>query len=103
MVQQAVWFTTSQGLDGPVYGAADQWNGVGIFFDSFDNDGKVGIQPAFPQNELHDTCPIMVYRIQERFQNGRVQRALHEDSLQLCYFPWIFCYTVNQQLLFACY
>lgn len=36
----AVWFTTSQGLDGPVYGAADQWNGVGIFFDSFDNDGK---------------------------------------------------------------
>lgn len=24
-----------------MYGAADQWNGVGIFFDSFDNDGKV--------------------------------------------------------------
>uniref|UniRef100_A0A8C9YBE6 Lectin, mannose-binding, 1 n=1 Tax=Sander lucioperca TaxID=283035 RepID=A0A8C9YBE6_SANLU len=36
----ALWFTTAQGLDGPVYGAADQWNGVGIFFDSFDNDGK---------------------------------------------------------------
>ncbi|XP_068190701.1 protein ERGIC-53 [Antennarius striatus] len=36
----AVWFTADQGLDGPVYGAADQWNGVGIFFDSFDNDGK---------------------------------------------------------------
>ncbi|XP_037341311.2 protein ERGIC-53 [Pungitius pungitius] len=36
----AVWFTTEQGLDGPVYGAADMWNGVGIFFDSFDNDGK---------------------------------------------------------------
>uniref|UniRef100_A0A3B4BK62 L-type lectin-like domain-containing protein n=1 Tax=Periophthalmus magnuspinnatus TaxID=409849 RepID=A0A3B4BK62_9GOBI len=36
----AVWFTTEQGLDGPVYGAADKWNGVGIFFDSFDNDGK---------------------------------------------------------------
>ncbi|KAJ3604920.1 hypothetical protein NHX12_026971 [Muraenolepis orangiensis] len=36
----AVWFTSSQGLDGPVYGAADKWNGVGIFFDSFDNDGK---------------------------------------------------------------
>ncbi|TNN85292.1 Protein ERGIC-53 [Liparis tanakae] len=36
----AVWFTSEQGLDGPVYGAADQWNGVGIFFDSFDNDGK---------------------------------------------------------------
>ncbi|KAG8010780.1 Protein ERGIC-53, partial [Nibea albiflora] len=36
----AVWFTAAQGLDGPVYGAADQWNGVGVFFDSFDNDGK---------------------------------------------------------------
>uniref|UniRef100_A0A3B3BLP0 Lectin, mannose-binding, 1 n=1 Tax=Oryzias melastigma TaxID=30732 RepID=A0A3B3BLP0_ORYME len=36
----AVWFTTAQGVDGPVYGAADLWNGVGIFFDSFDNDAK---------------------------------------------------------------
>ncbi|XP_062867755.1 protein ERGIC-53 isoform X2 [Trichomycterus rosablanca] len=36
----AIWFTEGQGLEGPVYGAADQWNGVGIFFDSFDNDGK---------------------------------------------------------------
>ncbi|CAL8279072.1 unnamed protein product [Merluccius merluccius] len=36
----AVWFTSQQGLDGPVYGAADKWNGLGIFFDSFDNDGK---------------------------------------------------------------
>ncbi|XP_030624511.1 protein ERGIC-53 [Chanos chanos] len=36
----AIWFTSGQGLEGPVYGAADMWNGVGIFFDSFDNDGK---------------------------------------------------------------
>nr|XP_028604220.1 protein ERGIC-53 [Podarcis muralis] len=36
----AVWFTEEQGLDGPVFGAADNWNGVGIFFDSFDNDAK---------------------------------------------------------------
>ncbi|KAG9354123.1 hypothetical protein JZ751_012247 [Albula glossodonta] len=36
----AVWFTDGQGLEGPVYGAADNWNGVGVFFDSFDNDGK---------------------------------------------------------------
>ncbi|KAM4708810.1 protein ERGIC-53 [Discoglossus pictus] len=36
----AIWFTEAQGLDGEVYGAADMWNGVGIFFDSFDNDGK---------------------------------------------------------------
>ncbi|KAG9488341.1 protein ERGIC-53 [Eleutherodactylus coqui] len=36
----AIWYTSAQGLDGNVYGAADTWNGVGIFFDSFDNDGK---------------------------------------------------------------
>ncbi|XP_051866183.1 protein ERGIC-53 [Pristis pectinata] len=36
----AVWYTAGQGLDGPVFGAADSWNGLGIFFDSFDNDGK---------------------------------------------------------------
>ncbi|XP_043922091.1 protein ERGIC-53 [Protopterus annectens] len=36
----AVWYTEQQGLDGPVFGAADYWNGIGIFFDSFDNDGK---------------------------------------------------------------
>lgn len=27
---------------GPVFGARDQWNGLGVFFDSFDNDGQVG-------------------------------------------------------------
>ncbi|XP_040193809.1 protein ERGIC-53 [Rana temporaria] len=36
----AIWYTAEQGLDGEVYGAADSWNGVGIFFDSFDNDAK---------------------------------------------------------------
>ncbi|ERE82903.1 protein ERGIC-53-like protein [Cricetulus griseus] len=36
----AIWYTENQGLDGPVFGSADMWNGVGIFFDSFDNDGK---------------------------------------------------------------
>ncbi|XP_015195644.1 protein ERGIC-53 isoform X2 [Lepisosteus oculatus] len=36
----AIWYTSEQGLDGPVFGAADLWNGLGIFFDSFDNDGK---------------------------------------------------------------
>ncbi|MGH0165609.1 UNVERIFIED_CONTAM: hypothetical protein FKN15_049273 [Acipenser sinensis] len=37
---QAIWFTSDQGLEGPVFGAADSWNGLGIFFDSFDNDAK---------------------------------------------------------------
>ena len=37
---QAFWYTESRGQDGPVFGSNDQWNGLGIFFDSFDNDNK---------------------------------------------------------------
>lgn len=40
---QAVWFTAKQGIDGPVFGAQDQWNGMGLIFDSFDNDAQVNI------------------------------------------------------------
>lgn len=54
LIQQAVWFTAEQGLDGPVYGAADQWNGIGVFFDSFDNDGKVGVEFFQKQEKLYN-------------------------------------------------
>ncbi|GCB60501.1 protein ERGIC-53-like [Scyliorhinus torazame] len=37
----AIWYTRERGPTGPVYGAADHWDGVGIFFDSYDNDGRV--------------------------------------------------------------
>jgi len=36
----AFWYTAAQGLEGPVYGSSDQWIGLGLFFDSFDNDNK---------------------------------------------------------------
>ncbi|XP_018018315.1 protein ERGIC-53 isoform X1 [Hyalella azteca] len=36
----AFWFTTAHGVEGPVFGSSDKWNGLGIFFDSFDNDNK---------------------------------------------------------------
>ncbi|XP_012257383.2 protein ERGIC-53 [Athalia rosae] len=37
----AFWYTTAKGAyDGPVFGSSDQWNGLGLFFDSFDNDNK---------------------------------------------------------------
>ncbi|XP_051898510.1 protein ERGIC-53-like isoform X1 [Pristis pectinata] len=36
----AIWYTREKGPTGPVYGAADRWHGVGIFFDTFDNDGN---------------------------------------------------------------
>lgn len=37
----AIWFTTEKGdYNGEVFGSSDRWNGLGIFFDSFDNDNK---------------------------------------------------------------
>ncbi|UJR25079.1 hypothetical protein I4U23_006439 [Adineta vaga] len=34
----AIWFTEKAGVEGTVFGSNDQWNGLGIFLDSFDND-----------------------------------------------------------------
>jgi len=36
----AFWYTAAKGVEGPVYGSSDQWIGLGVFFDSFDNDNK---------------------------------------------------------------
>ncbi|KAH1006628.1 hypothetical protein HUJ05_007342 [Dendroctonus ponderosae] len=37
----AFWYTQSKGAyDGEVFGSSDKWNGLGVFFDSFDNDNK---------------------------------------------------------------
>lgn len=41
----AFWYTAAKGVEPPagvthVYGSSDQWIGLGIFFDSFDNDNK---------------------------------------------------------------
>lgn len=44
---QAIWFTegrasqTDNPADNVVFGAADRWKGLGVFLDSFDNDGQV--------------------------------------------------------------
>jgi mannose-binding lectin 1 len=35
-----LWYTDSKGVEGPVFGSNDNWNGLGLFFDSFDNDNK---------------------------------------------------------------
>jgi len=34
----AFWYTDQMGLVGPVYGSSDYWNGLGVFFDTYDND-----------------------------------------------------------------
>lgn len=37
----AIWFVTEKGdYNGEVFGSSDKWTGLGIFFDSFDNDNK---------------------------------------------------------------
>lgn len=37
----AIWFVTEKGdYNGEVFGSSDRWTGLGIFFDSFDNDNK---------------------------------------------------------------
>ncbi|XP_030828281.1 protein ERGIC-53-like [Strongylocentrotus purpuratus] len=35
-----IWFTQTRGEEGGVYGSSDKWNGMGLFFDSFDNDNQ---------------------------------------------------------------
>ena len=39
-VLQAMWYTTERMEEGPVFGSKDKWHGLGVFFDSFDNDNK---------------------------------------------------------------
>lgn len=61
----AVWFTKERGPNGPVYGAADHWDGVGIFFDTFDNDDNgnnpivlvVGNNGKLTYDHLSDGAP----------------------------------------------
>jgi len=36
----AFWYTATKGFEGPVFGSSDKWVGLGVFFDSFDNDNK---------------------------------------------------------------
>lgn len=36
----AFWFTDQKYPEGPVFGSADHWRGLAVFFDSFDNDNK---------------------------------------------------------------
>ena len=38
---QAIWFTEEKGTQGGnVFGGPDMWKGMGLFFDSFDNDNQ---------------------------------------------------------------
>lgn len=36
----AFWYTRTPGIEGPVFGSVDKWTGLGIFFDTYDNDNR---------------------------------------------------------------
>jgi len=36
----ALWYTKDSRKEGPVFGNQDQWDGLGVIFDTFDNDGS---------------------------------------------------------------
>lgn len=36
----AFWYTDKKGMVGPVFGTSDYWTGLGVFFDTYDNDQK---------------------------------------------------------------
>lgn len=37
----ALWYVEEPAKPGPIFGSKDRWNGLGVFFDSHDNDKKV--------------------------------------------------------------
>ncbi|EPY82713.1 protein ERGIC-53 [Camelus ferus] len=81
----AIWYTENQGLEGPVFGSADMWNGVGIFFDSFDNDGKVMINNGFtPDKNDYEFCAKvenMIIPAQGHFGISAATGALAADEI----------------------
>ena len=37
----AFWYAKDPGIIGPAFGSKDTWDGLGVIFDTYDNDGKV--------------------------------------------------------------
>ena len=40
LMSQAIWYVETPFQAGPVFGSMDRWKGMGILFDSFDNNSK---------------------------------------------------------------
>ena len=51
---QAFWFTKERGTSGPMFGNVENFNGLGIVLDSFDNNGQVRFPATtiFPRENL---------------------------------------------------
>ena len=82
MLLQAIWYTEQPGTEGHVFGSNDQWKGLGVFFDSFDNDGQVSIWkfvlPYTHTLKGNKQCKICnddyLISAQQSIRNGHVQR-----------------------------
>lgn len=46
-----------KGIEGPVFGSNDYWKGLGVFFDSFDNDGQVIMLDEFSNS--YASCRVV--------------------------------------------
>ena len=63
--QQAIWFTSEPGQEGPVYGNSDTWKGLALFLDSFDNNGMVSQSPLSLSLSLSLSQPMALFWLQQ--------------------------------------
>lgn len=69
----AFWFTQKNGLLGPVYGNNDFWTGLGIFFDTYNNDGL-------------DVTPLISAHLNDGTTSYNFERDGIENALGTCTF-----------------
>lgn len=50
----AFWYSQDPRKEGAAFGSIERWNGLGIFFDTFDNDGLVSEYAHFLKIYLKD-------------------------------------------------
>lgn len=106
----AFWYSLDPKVEGPVYGSKDEWTGLGIFFDTFDNDnnrdnpqiyaalndGSWKFNPDKDGNDEHKlgSCKrlfrnsLKTSRVKIRYQNGLLTVATDiqkNDSWEDCF------------------
>lgn len=99
----ALWYTTKIGATGPVYGANDKWDGLGIFIDSVgsDPDSDTGSLRAYlndqsleysklgnPVEKAFSTCAI------------KYRNTGYMNTLKISYQPGFFRIKINDVVCF---
>ncbi len=73
----ALWYVDTPRMEGPVFGSKDYWNGIGIFFDTFDNDNNVRTLRFF-----------LFYSKQQQFPHVKCLPFLFLSLLRACSIEW---------------